>query len=227
MKLSHDRVDMKALATARRTETKEIRVVGQFVLSLFSRDVDSHRHTLTVGIVNLQRCFLAMQHTLLVHQAHRRIGKGQKTVVFLIERIAVARKRTDEQFQLVVRPLADMDAHAPESVFQVVRTLLQVCTGRHGHHHVEVCIYQLLALTGDDFLYALDVLDSHLVVRVRNTRVAVFLFVKQRQLTLLVGQEDDLVIDHRLGVRDAVHHRHQIDGHFRVVDLDVRVRTYQ
>ena len=56
--------------------------------------------------------------------------------------------------------------------------------------------------------------------------MAVSLFVGQRQITLLLGQEDDLVIDHRLGVRDAVHHRHQIDGHFRVVDLDIRVRTY-
>ena len=67
-----------------------------------------------------------------------------------------------------------------------------------------MCIYQLLALTGDDFLYTLDVLDSHLVVRIGNARVAVLLFVEQRQLTLLVGQEDDLVIDYRLGVRDAV-----------------------
>ena len=226
MELAHDRVHMKTLAAARRPQTEKIGIISQFILSLFSRDVDSHRHALTVGVVNLQRRFLAVQHTLLVHQAHRRIGKGQETVVFLIERVAVARKRTDEQFQLVVCPLADMDTPTPESVFQVVRTLLQVCTGRHGHHHVEVCIYQLLALTGDDFLHTLDVLDRHLVVRIGNARVAVLLFVEQRQLTLLVGQEDDLVIDHRLGVRDAVHHRHQIDGHFRVVDLDIRVRTY-
>ena len=187
MELAHDRVDMKALATPRRPQTKEIRVVRQLVLSLFSRDVNSHRHTLTVGVVNLQRCFLAVQHALLVHQAHRRIGKGQETVVFLIERVAVARKRTDEQFQLVVRPLADMDAHAPECVFQVVRTLLQVCTGRYGYHHVEVRIYQLLAFTGNDLLHTLDVLDRHLVVRVRNTRVAVLLFVEHRQFPFLVG----------------------------------------
>ena len=35
-----------------------------------------------------------------------------------------------------------------------------------------------------------------------------------------------MVIDHRLGVRYVVHHRSQIDRHFRVVHLDVRVRTY-
>ena len=119
-----------------------------------------------------------------------------------------------------------MDAHAPECVFQVVRTLLQVCSGRYGHHHVEVRIYQLFALTGDDLLHTFDILDRHLVVRVRNARMAVLLFVEHCQFPFLVGQEDDLVIDHRLGVRYVVHHRSQIDRHFRVVHLDVRVRTY-
>ena len=80
-----------------------------------------------------------------------------------------------------------MDAHAPECVFQVVRTLLQVCTGRYGYHHVEVRIYQLLAFTGNDLLHTLDVLHGHLVAGIGDTCVTVLLFVEQRQFPFLVG----------------------------------------
>ena len=43
----------------------------------------------------------------------------------------------------------------------------------------------------------------------------------------MVGQEDDLVINHSLGVRYAVHHRHQIHRHFGIVYLNIRVGTDQ
>ena len=187
MELAHHAVHVERLAAARRPQAKEVRVVRQLVLSLLSGDVDGHRHALAVGVVDFQRRFLAVLDMFLIHQAHGCVAQGQETVVVLVQGIAVAGKRGDEQFQLVVRPLADMDAHAPECVFQVVRTLLQVCTGRYGYHHVEVRIYQLLAFTGNDLLHTLDVLDRHLVVRVRNTRVAVLLFVEHRQFPFLVG----------------------------------------
>ncbi|EEX47009.1 hypothetical protein BACFIN_05238 [Bacteroides finegoldii DSM 17565] len=120
-----------------------------------------------------------------------------------------------------------MDAHAPERVFQMVRAFLQVGTGGHGDDQVEVGVHELAAFAGNDFLHPFDVLDGHLVARVGDARVPVFLFVQQGQLPLLVGQEDDLVIDHRLRVRNVVDDRHDIDRHFRVVDLDVGIWAYQ
>ena len=128
---------------------------------------------------------------------------------------------------MVVRPLADVYAHAPESVFQIVGTLLQVRIGRHTHDHVEVHVHQLLALAGNHVLYPLDVLDGHLVTRIRNAGVTVLLFVEQREFTLLAGQEDNLVVHHHLGVRYAVDDRYEVYRHFRVVHLDIRVRAYQ
>ena len=168
-----------------------------------------------------------MLHALLVHQAHGRVRQRQEAVVFLVQPVAVARERVHEQFQLVVCPLADVDAHASEGVFQVIGTLLQIRTGRYTHYHVEVHVHQLFALAGYHVLHPLDVLDGHLVARIRNAGVPVLLLVEQREFTLLSGQEDDLVVHHRLGVRDAVDDRYEVHRHFRVVHLDIRVRAYQ
>ena len=101
-----------------------------------------------------------MQHPFLVHQAYRSVGEGQKTVIFLVQAVTVARKRTDEQFQLVVCTLTDMYAHAPKSVFQVIRAFLKVGVGRHAHHHVEVRVHEQFAFTGYYVLYLLDVLSA-------------------------------------------------------------------
>ncbi|GFH99286.1 hypothetical protein IMSAGC004_01689 [Bacteroidaceae bacterium] len=225
VKLAHDGVHVEALAAARRPQAEKIGVVGQFVLSLLSRDINSHGHALTVGVVDFQRRLLAVLYAFLVHQAHGGVTQRQKTVILFVHAIAVARERTDEQLQLVVGVLADMDAHAPKSVFQMVRAFLQVGVGRYGDNQVEVGVHELTTLTGDDLLHPLDVLDGHLVARVRDARVPVFLFIQHGQLTLLAGQVNDLVIYHRLRVRDAVDNRHEVHRHFRIVDFDIGIGT--
>ena len=73
VQLAHDRVHMKTLARARGSEAEKIRIIREFPLSLFSRDVDSYGYTLPVCVVNFQRRILAVLHPLLVHQAHRRV----------------------------------------------------------------------------------------------------------------------------------------------------------
>ena len=119
-----------------------------------------------------------MLDALLVHQAHGGVAKCQEAVVLLAHAVTVARKRADEQLQLVVCVLADMDAHTPEGVFQMVRAFLQVGVSRYGDNQVEVGVHELPALAGDDLLYPLDVLDGHLVARVRDACVPVLLFVQ-------------------------------------------------
>ena len=52
MQLAHDGIHVETLSAARRPQAEKIRVVGQLVLSLFSRDVDSYRNTLTVSVIN-------------------------------------------------------------------------------------------------------------------------------------------------------------------------------
>ena len=89
-----------------------------------------------------------------------------------------------------------------------------------------MAVNKLLALSGNHFLHTLDVLYGHLVVRVGYARVAVLFLVEQRQLALLVGQEYDLIVNHRLRIRYIVRHGHQIHRHFRVVDLYVRIGAY-
>ena len=92
MRLAHHRVYIKTLAASRRTEDKEVAVVGQFVSSLFSRYVDGHRHSLTVGIIDLEGRVLAMHNLFLVHQAGGSIAQGHESIVVGIHPIAVAGK---------------------------------------------------------------------------------------------------------------------------------------
>ena len=168
-----------------------------------------------------------MLDAFLVHQAHGGVTQCQEAVVFLAHAVAVARERTDEQFQLVVGVLADMDAHTPEGVFQMISTLLQVSVSRYSDNQVEVGVHELPALAGDDLLHPFDVLDGHLITRVRDARMSVLLFVQQGQLPLLVGQVNDLVIDHRICVRDTVNDRHEVHRHLRVVHLDIGIGAGQ
>ena len=116
-----------------------------------------------------------MLYFFLVHQAGGGIAQRQEAVILRTHAVTVSRKRIDEQFQLVVSPLGDMDAHTSERVFQMIGGLLQVGITVAAHHQVVVRIDQLFPLPGHDFLYLLDVLHGHLVARIGNTGVAVFL----------------------------------------------------
>ena len=164
---------------------------------------------------------------LLVHQAHGGIAQGQEAVILLVQGVAVARERGDKQLQLVVGVLADMDTHAPESVLQIVGAFLYVRVGRHSDNKVEMAVHEHLALPCNNLLHTLDVFHGHLVAGIGDARVAVLLLVECRQFPLLVGQEDDLVIHHRLGFRYAVDDGQQVNGHLGVVHLDVGVGPYK
>ena len=120
-----------------------------------------------------------------------------------------------------------MDAHTSERVFQMIGGLLQVGTTVAAHHQVVVRIDQLLSLPGHDFLYLLDVLHGHLVARIGNTGVAVFLLFQQRKLPFLVRNENHLVVNDRPRFRDLVNGRHHINRHLCVVHLDIGKGTYQ
>ena len=168
-----------------------------------------------------------MLYVLLIHQTHRRVTQRQEAVIVLVHAVAVTRKRVYEQFQLVVRPFGNMDTHTSESILQVVRAFLQVRIGRYGDDQVEMGVHELLAFPRDDLLHPLDVLHGHLVARIGNTGVPVLLFVQQGQFPFLVGQEDNLVIDDRLRIRNVVDGSQQVHGHIRVIDLYIGVRPYQ
>ena len=131
---------MERLAAARRPQAKEVRVVRQLVLSLLSGDVDGHRHALAVGVVDFQRRFLAVLDMFLIHQAHGCVAQGQETVVVLVQGIAVAGKRGDEQFQLVIGVLADVDAHATEGILQIIGAFLYVRVGRYPYNKIEMAV---------------------------------------------------------------------------------------
>src|SRR5574344_2491582 len=109
MRFSPYDMHVERLAAARRTQTEEVGVVGQLLLSLLSCDVDGYGYTLAVCIVDLQRGVLIMHDAFLVHQAGGSIAEGKETVVVGIHAIAVAGEGVDEQLQLVVGPLADID----------------------------------------------------------------------------------------------------------------------
>ena len=216
---------MERLAAAGRTEAEEVRVVRDLLLSLLSADVDGHRHALAVGVPDLQRGVLTAHRPLLVHEAGGRVAEGQETVVVRAQAVAVAREGAHEELQLVVRPLADVDALAAEGVLDVVRAFVDVHLARRHDADAEVAVDELLALPGDDILHVLDVLDGHLVGRTRDAAVTVALLLERSHLLLLTRHEDHLVVDDRRRLGNGVHGTHEVHRHRGVVDLDAGERT--
>ena len=216
---------MERLAAAGRTEAEEVRVVRDLLPALLSADVDGHRHALAVGVPDLQRGVLALDRPLLVHEAGGRVAEGEETVVVRAEGVAVAREGAHEELQLVVRPLADVDALTAEGVLDVVRAFVDVHLAGSHHADAEMAVDELLALPGDDLLDVLDVLDGHLVGRTRYAPVPVALLLKRSHFLLLAGHEDHLVVDDRQGLRDTVNRTYQVHRHRGVVDLDAGERT--
>ena len=107
----------------------------------------------------------------------------------------------------------------------MVGAFVEVGVRGHGYYKIVVRIDQLLAFPCHHFLHTLDVLYRHLVAGIGHTCMAVLLFVKQGQFSLLVGNEYHLVIHHRFGIGNAGHNRHQIHRHTAVVDLHVGIGT--
>ena len=90
MGLAHHGVNIKALAASRRTENEEVAVVGQLILSLFSRYVNGYWHSLAVGVIDLKWGVLAMHNLFFVHQAGGSVAQSHKSVVVGIHPITVA-----------------------------------------------------------------------------------------------------------------------------------------
>ena len=86
-------------------------------------------------------------------------------------------------------------------------------------------INQLLVLSGYHVLHLLDVLHGNKVAWIRHTGMAILLFVKQREFSLLVWHKEHLIVDDRFCHRDVVHKRYEVNRHRGIVNLNVGVRT--
>ena len=106
-----------------------------------------------------------------------------------------------------------MDAHTPKGVLQMVGTLLNVFVDGQRHYDIEVSINQLFILSGYHILHLLDVLNSDEIAGIGHTGMAVFLFVEQREFTLLIRHENHLIVDDCLSQRYVVHDRHKVNRH--------------
>ncbi len=87
-----------------------------------------------------------------------------------------------------------------------------------------------LAVSGYLVLHLAYVFYCYLIARIRNGGMAVLLLFEFSHLTLLVGQEDNLVVDYGFHIWNAVNFRKQVFGHDTVVDNCVTIwtqRTWQ
>ena len=193
--LAHDSVHEEALTASAGAKNKVITIVGHLLRAFLAGEVDGHGNTLAVGIPELQRGLLTVLLAFLIHQAEGCVAERQEPVVVGIESATVAGERGHEQLQLIVGTLGNLDVHATEEVLQIVVGLRHAGIAGEADGQAEMGIDELLVLTGDDVLYLLDVLDGEGIAGGGNRAVAVLLFVEHGQLMLLVGHEDDLVID--------------------------------
>lgn len=61
MRFSPYDMHVERFATSTWTQTKEIAVVRQFPLAFLTGNINSYRHSLTVCIIDLQRCVLTLR----------------------------------------------------------------------------------------------------------------------------------------------------------------------
>ena len=118
-----------------------------------------------------------------------------------------------------------MDALTGKDVFKMVGNLLHILGLVHGHNDIVMGIDELLTFTGDDILHILDVLDSKEVAGIRHRGMTVTLLIQQGEFSLLVRQEDNLVIDQGVNLRNMVKVGHDIDRHDTIVDSHVNIGT--
>ena len=204
--LSYYAVHMERLAASRRAEAEEVAVVCQFLFAFLARYINGDGDTLPVCIVHLQRGVFTFGQLFLVHQASCCVTEGEETVIILVERITVSGEGADKQFQLVIRPLANLYTDTSECVLQMIGAFLQVGIRINRYHKIEVTIDQLLVLPCDKFFDFLDVFHGNQVARIGQRGVAVLFLCQLAQFLFLTGQEDDLVENNALGIGNAVYH---------------------
>ena len=83
---------VEGFARSRRSEAEEVGVVRYLILAFLTADVNGYRDTLSVCIVDFQRCFLAMLNVLLLHETSSCITESEEPVVVLVHAVAVARE---------------------------------------------------------------------------------------------------------------------------------------
>ena len=71
-----------------------------------------------------------------------------------------------------------MDALTSKDVFKMVGDLLHILGLVHGHNDIVMGIDELLALTGDDILNILNVLDGKEVAGIRHRGMTVTLLIQ-------------------------------------------------
>ena len=118
-----------------------------------------------------------------------------------------------------------LNADTPEGILQMVGAFLKIRFHIDRDHKVEVTIYKLLVFSCYQIFYLPDVLYGNLIAWVWKGGMAILLLCQPTHLLLLTWQEDDLVEDNALCLRNAVHHRHQVHRHTDIVDLDVGIWT--
>ena len=196
-----------------------------FDLTFLTSDVNRQRYALTVGIITLQGCVLALTLTLFVHQTQGSITEGKETVIVGIQTVAVARETGYEKLKLVIGPLTYMNALTSKDIFKMIGDLLHILGLVHGHNDIIMGIDELLALTGNDILHLLDILNGKEVAGIRHRGMTVTLLIQQGEFSLLVGKKDNLVINEGVHLRNMVKVGHDIDWHDTIVDSHINIGT--
>ena len=93
---------VEALAASAWPDTKKIGVVGHLDFAFLTRDVNTYRQSLTVGVIGCQGCLFRTFQVFLEEKTQGGIGERKEKVIIGIEGVGIAGKAVREQFQLVV-----------------------------------------------------------------------------------------------------------------------------
>ena len=190
---------MEALATATWSNAEEVGIVRHLHFALFSRDVNTYRQPLAIGVVSSQGSIFRTFQVFLEEEAQSGIGERQKEVVVRIEGIAVSGEAVGKQFQLVVGGTGRHNTTLIQFGFQIGSDRSDlVC--RAAYQDVEVAIDQLRAVHRQAVQHFLNVLLGNLVARVGHGAVTFGLCLEFSQQFPLVRYLYHLVEDHTIGM---------------------------
>ena len=195
MELTHDCIHEVALTATTRTKNKIVTVISHFLGTFLTSKINGHRNALAVCVPEFQRRFFTFLLALLIHHAERSITQRQETVIVRTELATVAGEAINKQFQLIIGTFGNLYVHLTEEILQIVVRPGHTGILRYGNNDIEVGIYQLFVLSGNNILNFLDVLDSQLIAWAWDRAVTILFLIEQSQFLFLVRHEDDLIID--------------------------------
>ena len=103
-------------------------------------------------------------------------------------------------------------------ILQIVGDLVEILISICCNNKAEMCPNKMSTITGNFFLYCLDIINANLVAGVRNGSMVVHLLVQMCHNSSLIRYKKDLVVYNGIGVYNMINTAQQIFRRYNIVN---------